>query len=35
MLFCGVAIGHPEVQAPVNTLISNRFEVSEFTTFID
>ncbi|MFZ8974507.1 MAG: nitroreductase [Pseudomonadales bacterium] len=35
MLFCGVAIGHPQSDAPVNTLISHRFSVDEFATFVD
>lgn len=34
MLFCGVAIGHADANAPVNALISKRFSVTEFTTFV-
>ena len=34
MLFCGVAIGQPDTNAPVNALVSKRFSVDEFTTFV-
>lgn len=34
MLFCGVAIGQPDDTAPVNTLVSERFSVNEFATFV-
>lgn len=34
MLFCGVAIGKPDHSAPVNTLVSERFAVEEFATFV-
>ena len=34
MLFCGVAIGQADTTAPVNALVSKRFSVDEFTTFV-
>lgn len=34
MLFCGLAIGHADATAPVNSLISKRFSVTEFATFV-
>lgn len=33
-LFCGVAIGHADPDAPVNGLRSERFGLEEFTTFV-
>jgi nitroreductase len=33
MVFCGMAIGHADETAPVNTLVSERAPVAEFTTF--
>ena len=35
MLFCGVAIGYTDEQAAVNSLISDREPLSNFSTFID
>lgn len=34
MLFCGIAIGHVDETAPVNTLKSQRFSVGEFAKFV-
>lgn len=34
MLFCGVAIGHKDPDAPVNTLRSERLPLEEFATFV-
>jgi len=34
MLFCGMAIGYPDLQAPVNTLVSDRDELSAWATFL-
>ena len=34
MLFCGMAIGHADPEAPVNTLTSERFGVDEFAVWI-
>lgn len=34
MLFCGMAIGHVDAAAPINSLRSERAPLSEFTTFI-
>ena len=33
-LFCGVAIGHADPDAPVNSLRSERFPLEEFATFV-
>lgn len=33
-LFCGVAIGHADPDAPVNALRSERFPLEEFATFV-
>ncbi len=33
MLFCGMAIGHCNLEHPVNRLVSERAEVAEFATF--
>ena len=33
-LFCGMAIGHADPDAPVNGLRSERFPLEEFTTFV-
>jgi nitroreductase len=33
-LFCGVAIGHADPDAPVNSLRSERFPLEEFVTFV-
>jgi nitroreductase len=33
-IFCGVAIGHQDSSAPVNSLISERQNLEEFTTFV-
>jgi nitroreductase len=32
-IYCGMAIGHKDLQHPINTLRTNRAEVDEFTTF--
>ncbi len=34
MLFCGMAIGYRDPDAPVNALISERMPLSEFATFL-
>ncbi len=34
MLFCGVALGHVDNSAPVNSLQSQRFSVDEFAKFV-
>ncbi len=34
LLFCGMAIGYPDLQAPVNTLVSDRDELSTWATFL-
>ncbi|HEY0974360.1 MAG TPA: nitroreductase [Solimonas sp.] len=34
MVYCGMALGHPDPQAPVNRLRSERAPVDEFTRFI-
>lgn len=34
MLFCGVALGHIDNNAPVNSLQSQRFSVDEFAKFV-
>ncbi len=33
LLYCGMALGHPDRDAPVNTLRSDRAEVDEFARF--
>jgi hypothetical protein len=33
MLYCGMALGWPDADAPVNRLRSDRVAVDEFTTF--
>lgn len=35
LLFCGMAIGHADPQAPVNALRSRRLPLDQFATFID
>ncbi len=35
MLFCGVAIGHADTTAPVNSLESKRMPLEQWTTFIE
>jgi len=35
MLFCGMAIGHADLDAPVNALLSERMPLSEWATFVD
>jgi nitroreductase len=32
-MYCGMAIGHKDLQHPINTLRTDRAEVDEFTTF--
>jgi nitroreductase len=34
MLFCGMAIGHPDPTAPINTLQSERMTLDQFATFL-
>jgi nitroreductase len=34
MLFCGLAIGHPDRDAPVNQLVAQRAEAAEVITFV-
>lgn len=34
MLFCGVALGHADPDAPVNSLVAERLPLDEFATFI-
>jgi hypothetical protein len=34
MLFCGVAIGHADPDAPVNALRTDRADPEEVTTFV-
>ena len=34
MLFCGMAIGHPDESAPINHLRSERMPLEEFATFV-
>jgi nitroreductase len=35
MLFCGMAIGHADGEAPINTLSSERMPLSDWATFLD
>lgn len=35
MLFCGVAIGHEDVDAPVNNFTSDRMPLEDFATFVE
>ncbi len=35
MLFCGVAIGHQDPAAPVNSLVSTRMPLAEWATFVE
>ncbi|MFW2332775.1 nitroreductase family protein [Ilumatobacter sp.] len=34
MLFCGMAIGHADATAPINTLVSERMPLDEWATFV-
>lgn len=34
MLFCGVAVGHPDEEAPVNRLVSDRLPFDSFATVV-
>ena len=34
-IFCGVALGHKDPEAPVNSLVSERQTVDEFAIFVD
>ena len=34
MIFCGVAIGYKDPDAPVNSLISEREGITDFATFV-
>lgn len=35
LLFCGMAIGHADPDAPINTLTSERMPLDEWATFVD
>ena len=35
MLFCGIAIGHADPEAPVNTLVSERSPIEEWAHFVE
>ena len=35
MLFCGMAIGYADPDAPINRLISERMPLEQFTSFVD
>lgn len=35
LLFCGMAIGHADPDAPINSLISERMPLDEWATFVD
>jgi nitroreductase len=35
LLFCGMAIGHADPEAPINTLVSERMPLDEWATFVD
>ncbi len=35
MIFCGMAIGYGDPEAPVNRLVSDRFPVDDFAVFVD
>ncbi len=35
MLFCGVAIGHANAEAPVNTLVADREPLEQWAIFVD
>lgn len=35
LLFCGMAIGHADHEAPVNSLTSDRMPLDEWATFVD
>jgi hypothetical protein len=34
MLFCGMAIGYRNPEAPVNTLVSDRMPLDSWATFV-
>jgi nitroreductase len=34
MLFCGIAVGHPDAAAPINTLRTERMPLDQFATFL-
>ncbi len=34
MMFCGVAVGHPDPTAPINTLTTERMPLEDFATFL-
>ena len=34
MLFCGMAIGHADPDAPVNSLVSERMPLDQWATFV-
>jgi hypothetical protein len=33
MVVCGIALGHPDITAPVNNFRTERAALDEFTTF--
>lgn len=35
MLFCGMAIGHADIDAPINQLVSDRMPLDEWATFVE
>jgi nitroreductase len=35
LLFCGMAIGHADEDAPINSLRTERMPVDEWATFVD
>jgi nitroreductase len=35
LLFCGMAIGHADPDAPINSLVSERMPLEEWATFVD
>lgn len=34
MMFCGIAVGHPDPAAPINTLRTERMPLDQFATFL-
>jgi hypothetical protein len=34
MVFCGIAIGYKDPDAPVNTLVSERMPLEQWATFV-
>ena len=35
MLFCGMAVGYRDPEAPVNSLVSDRAPLEDWATFVD